>query len=90
LEHNYGHGKKHLASLLAAMNILAFLFHTMLEFMNKKYRLLRVMLGRRDTFFDSIRTLFRFHVYSSFDRMLEWMMEGLRHPHDPDTVPIPI
>ena len=30
LEHNFGHGKKHLASLLAAMNILAFLYHTFL------------------------------------------------------------
>ena len=28
LEHNFGHGKKYLSSLLAAMNILAFLFLT--------------------------------------------------------------
>ena len=28
LEHNFGHGQQHLSSLLDAMNILAFLFHT--------------------------------------------------------------
>lgn len=90
LEHNYGHGKNHLASLLATMNILAFLFHTMLEFMNKTYRLLRVMSGRRDTFFNDIRALFKFNVYSSFDSMLQWMIDGLRQPHDVETITIPI
>jgi hypothetical protein len=31
LEHNYGHGKRHLSSLLATLNLLAFLFHTALD-----------------------------------------------------------
>lgn len=90
LEHNYGHGKNHLASLLATMNILAFLFHTMLEFMNKTYRLLRLMTGRRDTFFNDIRALFKFNVYSSFNRMLQWMIDGLRQPHSVETITVPI
>jgi hypothetical protein len=29
LEHNFGHGKKHLAQMFAAMNLLAFAFHTL-------------------------------------------------------------
>ena len=44
LEHNFGHGKKHLSSLLATLNILAFLFHTFLEFVDEKYRTLRTCL----------------------------------------------
>ena len=31
LEHNFGHGKKHLAALLVTMSILAFLFHTVIS-----------------------------------------------------------
>ena len=31
LEHNFGHGKEHLSSLLAAMNMLALLSHTFLS-----------------------------------------------------------
>ncbi|BAI91834.1 putative transposase [Limnospira platensis NIES-39] len=31
LEHNFGHGKQHLSSLLATLNILSLLFHTFLE-----------------------------------------------------------
>jgi hypothetical protein len=31
LEHNFGHGQKHLASMLLSLNLLAFLFHTVLQ-----------------------------------------------------------
>jgi len=55
LEHNFGHGKKHLSSLLATMNILAFLFHTVLSFSDKKYRLVRAALPSRATFFASLK-----------------------------------
>ncbi|MDZ4217071.1 MAG: ISNCY family transposase, partial [Candidatus Gracilibacteria bacterium] len=44
LEHNFGHGKKNLSMLLATMNILAFLFHTLLELMDGKYKLLRKVI----------------------------------------------
>ena len=39
LEHNFGHGKKHLSSLLATFNLLAFLFHTLLDLTDQKYQL---------------------------------------------------
>ena len=41
LEHNFGHGKKHLASLLMTMNLLAFGLHTLLELADQSYRLIR-------------------------------------------------
>ena len=31
LEHNFGHGQKHLSSTLLSLNLLAFLFHTVLQ-----------------------------------------------------------
>ncbi len=34
LEHNFGHGKQHLASWLATLNILSLLFHSLLELLN--------------------------------------------------------
>jgi len=57
LEHNFGHGKKHLASLLAALNILAFLFHTVLSFTDEHYRLIRATLPSRKTFFQHVSAL---------------------------------
>ena len=90
LEHNYGHGTKHLASLLATMNILAFLFHTMLEFMNKKYKLLRLMIGTRVCFFNDFRAMVKFVCFSSFNNMLQWMIDGLKKQHDVALIPVPV
>ena len=44
LEHNFGHGKQHLSSLLATMNLLAFGLHTLLSVADESYRLIRESL----------------------------------------------
>lgn len=77
LEHNYGHGKKHLSSLLLTLNLLAFLFHTVLEIMDDKYKLIRDNLPTRQTFFDDIRALTRYSYFDSWDAMLTFMIHGL-------------
>jgi hypothetical protein len=65
IEHNFGHGKKYLAAFLLSLNLLAFLFHTVLEWGDDKYALLRQALARRQTFFDDIRALTRYIVFDS-------------------------
>ncbi len=77
LEHNYGHGQKHLAALLATFNILAFLFHTLLEMVDEKYGLIRGKLPSRQTFFDDVRALTRYLYFESWDALLDFMMRGL-------------
>ncbi len=70
LEHNFGHGKQHLSSLLATLNILSLLFHTLLEMLDQKYKLLRSYLPTRKTFFDDLRTLTRYLYFDSWDDLL--------------------
>lgn len=77
LTHNYGHGKKNLSTLLATFIILAFLFHTVLEFTEDRYRLIRKKLPTRKTFFDDIRALTRYICFNNWDHLLNFMMEGL-------------
>lgn len=77
LEHNFGHGKKHLSSLLAALNILAFLYHTFLSFTDENYRLIRATLPTRQTFFDDLRALTRYILFPNWDALLDFMMRGL-------------
>lgn len=77
LEHNFGHGKKHLSSLLATLNILAFLFHTLLEMMDEKYRLIRKTLPTRKTFFNDIRALTRYMCFDNWNHLLDFMLQGL-------------
>jgi hypothetical protein len=52
-----GHGQQYLASFLLTLNLLAFLFHTILELLDANYRLLRQELATRQTFFNDIRAL---------------------------------
>ena len=77
LEHNFGHGEKHLSSLLLTLNLLAFLFHTIMEMMDSRYQLIRQRLGPRTTFFDDIRTLTRYHCFKSWDDLLQFMLRKL-------------
>jgi hypothetical protein len=77
LEHNFGHGKKHLATLLLTFNLLAFLFHTVLELMDEKYELIRRELPTRKTFFQDIRALTRYMCFNSWDELMLFMIHGL-------------
>jgi len=77
LEHNFGHGQEHLSSLLAAMNILAFLYHTFLSFTDEHYRLIRATLPTRKTFFDDLRALTRYMLFANWDALMDFMMRGL-------------
>ena len=78
LEHNYGHGNKNLSSLFATFIILAFLFHTLLDFMDERYRLIRKKLSKRETFFDHIRALTYYLCFDSWDNLMSFMMDGLK------------
>jgi len=77
LEHNFGHGEKHLSSLLAAMNMLAHLTHTFLSHCDEAYRLIRAKLPTRKTFFDDVRALLRYMCFPSWEAMMDFMMRGL-------------
>jgi hypothetical protein len=77
LEHNFGHGKQHLASLLVTMNLLAFLFHTVLGFTDERYRLVRAALPSRKTFFQHVSALTHYLHFPSWNGLLRFMMRGL-------------
>jgi hypothetical protein len=78
LTHNFGHGKQHLSTMLATLNLLAFLFHTVLGMSDAKYQLIRQKLPTRQTFFDDIRALTRYHCFENWDGLLIFMMRGLK------------
>lgn len=85
LEHNFGHGKQYLSSLLATFNILSLLFHTLLELLDEKYRLIRRHLPTRKTFFDDLRALTRYLCFDSWEHLLTFMMQGLELELPPNT-----
>ena len=84
LEHNYGHGKQHLAAVLLTLNLLAFLFHTVLGWVDHKYHLLRQALAARQTFFQDLQALTRYLLFASWDHLLDFMLQGLEIVVPPD------
>jgi len=66
-----------LSNFLLTLNIVAFLFHTVLDLYDARYRLVRRTLVRRDTFFNDIRALTRYICFDSWQQMLQFMLRGL-------------
>lgn len=77
LAHNFGHGKKYLSSNLATLNILSFLFHTLLDLLDPKYQTIRSHLTSRKTFFDDLRALTRYLYFDNWEHLLNFMAHGL-------------
>ncbi|MCP4110812.1 MAG: ISNCY family transposase [Desulfobacteraceae bacterium] len=83
LEHNYGHGGKFLSSLLASLILIAFLFHTILDIADGKYRMLRDILPSRKEFFNDIRALIRYLRFNSPESLLDFMISRLERNYAP-------
>jgi hypothetical protein len=68
---------------LLTLNLLAFLFHTILGLLDANYHLLRQKLATRQTFFNDIRALTRYLYFNSWQHLLEFMIQQLEL--EPDT-----
>jgi hypothetical protein len=79
LEHNFGHGKKYLSQLLLSLNLLAFLFHTVLNIMDAKYKELREKLPTRKIFFEHIKALTIYLYFNNWDYLLQFMLDGMEN-----------
>jgi hypothetical protein len=77
IEHNFGHGSQYQASLLLSLNLLAFLFHTVLDLVNEQYRAIRKTLGTRRRFFQDLEALLRYFQFENWDEVLTFMFKGL-------------
>jgi hypothetical protein len=77
IEHNFGHGQQSLAAIMLSLNLLALLFHTVLEWSDAQYTLLRQVLARRQTFFEDIRALMRSMIFDSWQELMAFMLRGL-------------
>ena len=71
LEHNFGHGENYLAMTLAALNMLAFAWHTVLDLLEPPWRRARDAADKRTSFFVYLATLTRFVVFPDWPGLLE-------------------
>jgi hypothetical protein len=76
LEHNFGHGEKHLAKVFATMNLLAFTFHEVCDSIIDIWKKARLQAGKRTSFFSKLLTTCEYFVFSSWDALMNTMTTG--------------
>ena len=82
LEHNYGHGKKHLATVFAMQMMLSFLIDQVQESVCVVFKAARNMYYSKMALWEEMRGLFRrFYIESWMDLWLEIIFdEGVLKP----------
>jgi hypothetical protein len=82
LEHNFGHGKQHLASFLVTLNLLAFTFHTILDTADELWMAARQKASARVRFFNNLIAITTYMIFSSWQELLE-TLAFMRPPPQP-------
>jgi len=80
LEHNFGHGQHHLAACLLTLNLLAFLFHTVLQLVDLSYQNIRQKRGTRKGFFQDILSLTKYFLFQNWQHLIDFMLYGSPAP----------
>ena len=75
LEHNFGHGEKHLSYNLLLFNFLAFCTHQILELSDMHYQQCRGKFTSRKEFWNQLRCTIRILIFPSFDSLLQFIID---------------
>lgn len=70
LEHNFGHGKENLATILVALNLIAFAVHTVCDVADNLWRAARQKLGPRYNFFSKLAAITDYLIFASWEELL--------------------
>lgn len=68
-EHNYGHGKKNLSTVLAYLMLLAFSVDQLIQRLYKPFKQILKVTKTKVKFCNTQRALFMVHVFSSFEQL---------------------
>ena len=71
LEHNFGHGQRFLAMMPAALNLLAFAWHTVLDLLEPPWQAARQAAVKRTSFFAHILMLSAYVLFPSWQVFLQ-------------------
>ena len=80
LEHNFGHGRKTLAGVLVALNLIAFALHTACELAETLWRQARDRLGTRRRLFEHLRTVTEYRVFPDWRALMVLLATGGAQP----------
>lgn len=80
LEHNFGHGKETLSSLLVVLNLLAFAMHNACDLLEDLWQKARERLKARARLFEHIRSITAYHLFLSWHSLIRTIVSGVPPP----------
>jgi len=83
IEHNFGHGKRHLATILVTLNLLAFAIHTVCDIADQFWSSARQKLGSRRQFFNNLAAITTYVIFPSWEDLLQTLAFAKPPPRPP-------
>lgn len=80
IEHNYGHGKNHLAFNIYLMNLIAFFFHQIFELSDLLYQKCRKKFGSKTHMWETLRSYIKIIVFDTWEMLLEFAFDPTKFP----------
>ncbi len=74
IEHNYGHGQRHLSFNFFLLNLLAFFMHQIFELTYNVYQQFRTKFGSKRNLWDHLRTALYLIIFPDIDGFFERML----------------
>ncbi len=75
IEHNYGHGKKHLSMNFFLLNLLAFFMHQIFELTDILYQQCRLKFGSKRNLWDHLRAVIHVLIFASWETLLRRLLK---------------
>lgn len=73
IEHNYGHGQRHLSMNFFVLNLLAFYMHQIFELTDRLYQRCRGKVSSRKEYFSLLRHMFQMLLFRNWQHMLNFI-----------------
>ena len=80
LEHNFGHGKDTLSSLLVSLNLLAFAIHGVCDLLEYLWQKAREKAGARNRLFTHMWSIAAYHVFPAWASLMRTIITGVPPP----------
>lgn len=71
LEHNYGHGKQHLAFIFIILNFLAYMLHQLVSLSDQLFQMAVEATGKKHDLWSDVKTILRYFVWESWEKLWE-------------------
>jgi hypothetical protein len=75
IEHNYGHGQRHLSMNFLVLNLLAFFVHQILELCDFSYQRCRTKFSSRKEFWNQLRCTFRIILFKDLYHLMDYLFD---------------